>query len=161
MRKCSKVLSGLFFLVLLIVACGDEPTAVPIPDAVATLTPTANVAPTIQAVAKPTLEPVPTVIATARPAPTATPVPATPTSTPVPATLTPTPVPPTEVPVETQAATDGDLFIQLVEPADLETVSNEATFRVVGRTRIDAIVTVNDTIVEPDIEGTFSSTVDL
>lgn len=58
-------------------------------------------------------------------------------------------------------ATDGDLFIQLVEPADLETISDEATFRVVGRTRIDAIVTVNDTIVERNIDGTFSSTVDL
>ena len=58
-------------------------------------------------------------------------------------------------------ATDGDLFIQLVEPADLETISDEATFRVVGRTRIDAIVTVNDTIVERNIDGTFSLTVDL
>ena len=57
--------------------------------------------------------------------------------------------------------TDEDLFIQLVEPADLETISDEATFTVVGRTRIDAIVTVNDTIVEPDIDGIFSSTVDL
>ena len=57
--------------------------------------------------------------------------------------------------------TDEDLFIQLVEPADLETISDEATFTVVGRTRIDARVTVNDTIVEPDIDGIFSSTVDL
>lgn len=31
----------------------------------------------------------------------------------------------------------------------------------VGRTRVDAVVTINDTIVEPDIEGTFSSDVDL
>jgi hypothetical protein len=70
-------------------------------------------------------------------------------------------VPPTEVPVETQVAADGDLFIQLLEPADLESFSDEATFTVVGRTRIDAVVTVNDNIVEPDIDGTFSSIVEL
>ena len=70
-------------------------------------------------------------------------------------------MPPTEVPAATRVATEGGLFLQLVEPLELETVSEKATIQVVGRTRIDAVVTLNDTIVEPDIDGEFSSNVDL
>ena len=53
------------------------------------------------------------------------------------------------------------MFLQLVEPADTEVFTNEPSLYVVGRTRVDAVVTINDTVVEPNIDGQFSLTVDL
>jgi hypothetical protein len=70
-------------------------------------------------------------------------------------------VPPTEAPTATPVATEGDLFLQLVEPTEMETISEEASIQVVGRTRVDAVVSINDTMVEPDIDGEFSLDVDL
>ncbi len=62
-----------------------------------------------------------------------------------PATPSPTPV-----------ATAGELFLQLVEPAEVELFTEVGSMTVAGRTRVDAMVTINDTIVEPNINGEFS-----
>ncbi len=111
--------------------------------------------------------------ATSRPSPTATvasaPTIASPTATIVPAPTvasapvpTPAPTPaPTEPPSPTPLATEGGLFLQLERPEGLELLTEDAALEVVGRTRVDAVVTINDTIVEPDIDGRFSLTVDL
>ncbi len=56
----------------------------------------------------------------------------------------------------TQIATAGELFLQLVEPVELEVFTNLGSLTVAGRTRVDAIVTINDTMVEPNINGEFS-----
>ena len=63
------------------------------------------------------------------------------------ATITPSP---------TQAATAGELFLQLVKPAEFEVITDAGSMTVMGRTRVDAIVTINDTMVEPNIDGEFS-----
>ena len=73
----------------------------------------------------------------------------------------PTPASPTEVPTATPVATEGDLFLQLVSPAELEVFTDVGTLSVVGRTRVDAVVTINDSLVEPDIDGVFSLDVPL
>ena len=73
---------------------------------------------------------------------------------PVPATVTLAPTP-------TPLATEGELFLQLVEPEDTEVFTDEPSLEVVGRTRVDAVVTINDTVVEPDIDGRFSLTIEL
>ena len=68
------------------------------------------------------------------------------------ATPTPTPVP---------AATGEEFFLYLESPASVEAVVDESSITVIGRTRVDATVTVNDHIVEPDIEGRFYQEVEL
>lgn len=73
----------------------------------------------------------------------------------------PTAAAPTEIPTATPVATEGDFFLQLVSPAELETITDVGTLAVVGRTRVDAVVTIDDTIVEPDIDGEFSLEVSL
>lgn len=60
-----------------------------------------------------------------------------------------------------QSATAGGLFLQLVEPPELEVFTDTAAMTVAGRTRIDAMVTINDTIVEPNIDGEFSLDIEL
>ena len=65
-------------------------------------------------------------------------------------------VPTAESPAPTPVATEGELFLQLVEPAEAEVFTNVGSMDVVGRTRVDAMVTINDTIVEPNIDGEFS-----
>ena len=67
----------------------------------------------------------------------------------------------TEVPTATPVATEGDLFLELVSPAELEIFTDVGTLSVVGRTRVDAVVTINDSLVEPDIDGEFSLDVPL
>ena len=64
-------------------------------------------------------------------------------------------------PSPTQVATSGELFLQLVEPTELEVFTDVAAMTVAGRTRIDAMVTINDTVVEPNIDGEFSLDMDL
>ena len=49
----------------------------------------------------------------------------------------------------------------MVEPADLEVITSESTIKVIGRTSVDAVITVHDTLVEPDGEGVFTSEVEL
>ena len=93
------------------------------------------------------------------------------TSTPV---ATPVPIPtatasPTEIPVSkgtlepspTPVATEAELFLQLVNPEELEVITEESSIEVVGRTRVDAVVTINDTLVEPNSDGLFSLAVDV
>ena len=60
------------------------------------------------------------------------------------------------IPSPTQVATAGELFLQLVEPAEVEVFTDVGSMTVAGRTRVDAIVTINDTMVEPNIDGEFS-----
>jgi len=73
----------------------------------------------------------------------------------------PTQPPATETPVPTLVATEGDLFLQLISPPETEVFTDTGTLAVVGRTRVDAVVTINDTVVEPDIDGEFSLDVPL
>jgi len=61
----------------------------------------------------------------------------------------------------TPVATEGDFFLQLISPAELEVFTEVGTLSVVGRTRVDAVVTINDSIVEPNIDGEFSLDVPL
>ena len=65
-------------------------------------------------------------------------------------------VPTAESPAPTPVATAGELFLQLVEPTEAEVFTNVGSMDVAGRTRVDAMVTINDTIVEPNIDGEFS-----
>ena len=58
-------------------------------------------------------------------------------------------------------ATEGDFILQLISPAELEVFTDVGTLSVVGRTRVDAVVTINDSLVEPDIDGEFSLDVPL
>ncbi len=95
---------GALILVILVVACGTDPTAVPVPTAVAQLevkSPATQVptkAPTATTIPTPTAEPTPTPVPTATPLPTPTVAP-TATATPrlsagiVPHTPTPLPAP--------------------------------------------------------------------
>ena len=69
--------------------------------------------------------------------------------------------PAAETPTATPDATGSELFLQLVEPAETEVFTNVAAMVVTGRTRIDAMVTINDTVVEPNIDGEFSLDMDL
>ena len=59
-------------------------------------------------------------------------------------------------PSPTQAATAGGLFLQLAEPSEVEVFTDTASMTVAGRIRVDAMVTINDTLVEPNIDGEFS-----
>ncbi len=43
----------------------------------------------------------------------------------------------------------------------MDTLVAESSLTVEGRTRIDAFVTINEHVVEPDIEGRFSQVVEL
>ena len=92
-------------------------------------------------------------------------VPAAPITAPIP-TQAPTQVPalaPTDTPPAepTRVATEGELFLQLVQPTETEVFTDSDTLLVSGRTRVDAVVTINDTIVEPNIDGEFSLDVPL
>lgn len=63
-------------------------------------------------------------------------------------TLTPTPT--------LDPLTAGVFFLEIVDPTEPESVVDTPTFTVTGRTRADAIVSVNDLIVAPDVDGVFS-----
>jgi len=106
--------------------------------------------------------------ATPVPSPAATEIPApAPTETPE-ATTTPTPAPTQPVPTPTQTPEPtptqdptGELFLAIEEPADLVDVATEGTYDIVGRTRLDALVSVNDQVVDVDEDGRFTATVEL
>jgi hypothetical protein len=78
--------------------------------------------------------------------------PGRPTATPVPPTATPTPTPTPE---------PGAFVLHITDPVATETIATTATINVAGRTRPDAVLTVNDSFVEPDIDGLFSTSVTL
>lgn len=140
--------------VLVAVACGGtSPTAVPVPTQAptptveptatavpATATPESTAEPRVQPTVEPTMEAPPTATTAPTPEPTATPVPE-----------------PTAEPV----AAEPELTLELLDPEDLEVITEEPVIEVVGSTRVDAVVTVNDTVVEPDGQGLFSLGVDL
>ncbi|MDA1035533.1 MAG: hypothetical protein O3B65_01475 [Chloroflexi bacterium] len=71
------------------------------------------------------------------------------TSDPAPtATPTPTPAP--------------DVFVlHIDQPVEEETISETATITIVGRTRVDAAITVGDAFLTPDAEGIFSTVLTL
>ena len=51
--------------------------------------------------------------------------------------------------------------MHISEPEDGVGISSTNTFEVIGRTSVDALVTVNDTFVDVAIDGTFSLVVEL
>lgn len=101
---------------------------------------------------------------TAVPVPTRVPTPVPPTTVPVPSTSTPVPPTSTPGPTATPTATPdavGAFFLDILEPVDGEAVVSTNTFVVVGRTSVDALVSVNDTFVDVAVDGMFTSTVNL
>ena len=73
----------------------------------------------------------------------------------------PAAAPTTESATATPVATEGDFFLQLISPPELEAFTETGTLTVAGRTRVDAVVTINDSVVEPNIDGEFSLDVPL
>ncbi len=132
---------------MLLAACvGTEsaPASTPIPTSASA----SSNPPTLEATLAPTAAPT----ATLAPAPTAVPT-AVPSGTAPPAA--------TQTPSPTLIATESEFFLQLIEPEGEEVITEEQTIDVVGRTRVDAVVTVNDTLTEPDSDGLFMASVDL
>ena len=161
--KVALVITSILALgTLILAACGgngEVPTTqiVAAPTLASPNPVSATVAPiTVLATVVPTL--IPTTVA-----PTAVSATALPISTPVPATAVPTstPGPATNLPTATPQVIEGELFLHLEQPEEFEVLTAESILEVVGRTRIDALVTINDTIVEPDIDGRFILDVDL
>ena len=60
----------------------------------------------------------------------------------------------TATPTPTQEPT-GDFFLAIEEPEEIESIVAEASVTVVGRTRIDAVVSVGDIFAEVDENGRF------
>jgi hypothetical protein len=111
--------------------------------------------------------PVPaTPTSTSIPSPTPTAIPPTPTSTPVPtATPAPTPLPtavPTALPTPTSVPADSSGTFNLAlnfEGIGDESIVRSDTVLLRGITSADAIVSVNDVIVEVQADGTFELTI--
>lgn len=116
----------------------DTPTAVPTSTAIS---PTATLPPPTA------IPPTQATTATVVPTSTATAVPV-PASTPAPPTATPFPL-------------GGEFFLNLIEPAELDVFATSSTIDIIGQTRIDAVVTINDDVVAPDTAGVFEHTVPL
>ncbi|MDP6668189.1 MAG: hypothetical protein QF357_12480 [Dehalococcoidia bacterium] len=165
-----------FFVLGACSGSGDEkvePTPTTDPTATATTVPPAPVDPTpTTPPATATVAVVETATATAipRPAPTSTPVSVPPTATAAPAVSQPTatavpspthtPVPTTTPePTATAFPLGGDFFLNLIEPAELDVFAVSSFLEIVGQTRVDAVVTVNDDVIEPDADGMFQHTV--
>ncbi|MGY8881241.1 MAG: DUF4382 domain-containing protein [Dehalococcoidia bacterium] len=109
----------------------------------------AAVALTGKPVPEPTPKPVPTKVTSPKPTQAA--------ATAVPPTATPEPTAtPTSIPDAT-----GAFFLHIAEPEDLEAIVTTDTFDIVGRTAVDAFVSVNDEFPDVAIDGTFTSTVTL
>ena len=131
-------------VLLWILACqtDPEPTRVSVPTSS-----------TATRLSEPTAEPTPTPTIALTPIPP--PLPPAATGTPVP-TATPLPEP-----TPSPEAIEGPLFLQLIQPEATEIFIQESSINVVGRTRVDAVITVNDIVLEPDIDGRFETTVAL
>ena len=83
-------------------------------------------------------------------------------STPLPEpTSTSLPKTPTLVPTPNAVAGFGEFILELESPTSVESMVQEASITVVGRTRVDAMVTVNDDTIEPDIEDRFKQEIEL
>ena len=59
--------------------------------------------------------------------------------------------------VPTPTPGQDEFVLHIVEPVAAETLTTNATLLVSGRTRVDAVLTVNDTFVDPDVDGMFST----
>lgn len=99
-----------------------------------------------------------------QPVPTKVTPPTQPTK--VPATATAGPVLPTSTPEPTATPTAtpdavGAFFLDIIEPEDGIGIVAVDNFEVIGRTSVDALVSVNDTFVDVAIDGTFKLTVTL
>ncbi|NQW18862.1 MAG: hypothetical protein HQ478_15425 [Chloroflexi bacterium] len=133
-----------------------QPTSVPAPAAAPTAA-TIAVAPT--AAPAPKTDPAPS--ATPRPVPTAAPAPTAitvpPTATTVPTTPAPTNTP---IPTPTQSALD-EFFLAFSTPEFFDDFVEKPEYTIVGRTRVDAFVTIEETIVDVDENGQFSLAVTL
>ena len=90
--------------------------------------------------------PAATLSATPRPFPTTT------------LSATPTPFPTLRRPA---LLAKEELFLHLVSPVSTEVVVNQSSIEIIGRTRVDALVTVSDYVLEPDIEGWFQQEMQL
>ncbi len=75
-----------------------------------------------------------------------------PTATSIPPTATPTNTP---VPTPTQSAFEA-IFLAFSAPEFFDDFVEVPTYTIVGITRVDAFVTINDTIVDIDENGQFS-----
>lgn len=64
-------------------------------------------------------------------------------------------------PTPTAFPLGGEFFLNLIEPAELDVFVESSTFEIVGQTRVDAVVTVNDDAIEPDADGVFKHIVTL
>ena len=54
-----------------------------------------------------------------------------------------------------------DFFLELEFPTSLDSIVNKSSIVIKARTRVDALVTVNDYILEPDINGRFQQEISL
>lgn len=54
-----------------------------------------------------------------------------------------------------------DFFLEVLEPSEIDIVVRKSPITIKGHTRLDALVTVNDYVVEPDIQGHFQQAIDL
>ncbi len=106
-----------------------------------------------------------TAVATAVAVPTMAPTPTPPAvPTQVPATATPVPPTATPQPTATPTATPdalGAFFLDILDPVEGDAIVSVNTFEVVGRTSVDALVSVGDEFVDVAIDGTFTATVTL
>ena len=108
----------------------------------------------------PEATPSPATTLSARPTPFPTTTPSA-TPTPFPTTTlsaTPTPFPTLRRPA---LLAKEELFLRLVSPVSTEVVVNQSSIEIIGRTRVDALVTVGDYVIEPDIEGWFRQEMEL
>jgi hypothetical protein len=105
-------------------------------------------------------KPEPTQVIVPEKVPTSVPPTAGSTATAIPPTSTA--IPPTETPEPTVTPDAvGAFFLVIIEPVDGEAIVTTPTFDVVGRTSVDALVSVNDTFADVAIDGTFTVTVAL
>ena len=105
-------------------------------------------------------KPEPTQVIVPEKVPTSVPPTAGPTATAIPPTSTA--IPPTETPEPTVTPDAvGAFFLAIIEPVDGAAIVTTPTFDVVGRTSVDALVSVNDTFADVAIDGTFTVTVAL
>ena len=58
---------------------------------------------------------------------------------------------------ETPLDSGHELFLQITDPVEVELVSAEPLITIVGKTRADAVVTLNDLLVEPSALGEFEA----
>jgi len=74
----------------------------------------------------------------------------------VPETPEPTVTATTE-PTATPTPPPDEFVLQIVEPVEAESFIDVPIMTLTGRTRIDAVITVNDLFVEPDADGVFTA----